>query len=330
MSATASPTPIRAAQAVPAPFPPIADALSRQERCTPPSRARVLGMLALVAVACAAAAAFAGRLAGEAVVTQPTPNGPTVQAATVGAATLVAPASWAGAEQIPEALGLDPTSTAAFATRPGLRAYAVATLAPADHPTLIPRPLRLLLNTAPPPPVPTRLAGRPAWRYGRLPASGGRSVELTVAATTAGSLAIACVASPDAGAAVAGCASDIHDVALAGASWLAPDELAARTGLAAVVERLDRQRVARRAALRRARTPAAQSRIARRLAGSYVRAASALDRPAPVVKALRAAARAHRRLAAAAASKRRRGFRAARRAVAARDAALTRALARAR
>jgi hypothetical protein len=297
---------------------------------TPPSHRRTLAMLAGIAVAAAVIALVAGRLAGGAVVTDPAPVAPAlVQTAGLGAVTLAVPAAWAGADRIPEIRDLDRGRTAAFTPSPGRDAYVIATLAPADDPTLVPAPLRRLLSRPLPQPAAAHLAGAPAWQYAKLPATGGRIADITVAATTAGSLTVACIAAPEARSSVAACNEEIRRATLSGADWRPPAELAGGLRLDAAIAQLDRARVARRAALGAADTRAAQSRIAGRLADSYGRAAAALAGAgnAPVATALRDGARAHRRLAAAAAAGRPARYAAAKRAVTAADAKLARAIA---
>jgi hypothetical protein len=294
---------------------------------TPPSHRRTLAVLAAITVAAALVAAVAGRLAGDAVVTEQAPGGPTFQTAGLGAVTLAVPAAWAGADRIPEIRDLDRARTAAFSPAPGREAYVIATLAPADDPMLVPVPLRELVTGELPRPASAHLAGVPAWRYAKLSATNGRILDLTVAATTSGSLTVACLAAPEARSSVAGCEAAIGRVTLSGADWRPPAEVAGGLRLDAVIARLDRARVARRAALRSARTRAAQSRIAARLAGSYAAAAAGLRDAGPVADALRTGERAHRRLAAAAAAGRPARYAAAKRAVTTADAALARALA---
>ena len=84
---------------------------------------------------------------------------------------------------------------------------------------------------------------------------------------------------------------------------------------AAVLARLDRARVARRAGLRRADTPAVQARLAHRLSDDHRRAAASVRQTAgaaraPLIAGLESAGRAYAALARAAGSSRTAGLRA--------------------
>ncbi len=214
----------------------------------------------------------------------------------VGPVTVTVPAGWRLA-------GPRDASTLTFAIGRDNR----ATL------TLTPPAARSLLPAALPAGGPrraARLAGRPAWRYGRV----------TVLPTSAGVLALACDT----------CAAGV--TGLSGAAALAPSpDVAFQLRLPAILGRLDRERVTSRAALQRARTHPAQAAGARTLASAHQRAADALRPLAgpaqrPLVSALLELAAAYDRLARADSAP---GYAAARRTVAAAERRAAPLLARA-
>jgi len=224
---------------------------------------------------------------------------------------------------------------AAFTPLPGLRAHAVIGLAPIDDRSLVAAPLRAIDGAPLGRPRRTSLAGLPAWSYPERPISGGRVLQVTVAPTTAGVVTVACVAESASWPGAGGCAGDVTGASLAGASPLEPErELAFRTVLPGIMDRLVERRGALRSRLRGAETRREQARFASRLDRAHVRALVTL---APwtartgatrrIERALRSGARSYRRLAAAARGGWPKRYRQARRAVRGSDAALRRSLA---
>jgi hypothetical protein len=190
----------------------------------------------------------------------------------VGSVTLTVPGSW-------RLVG--PRQAAGLTFAIGRRERATVTLAPPAARSLLPAAV-----PAGGPRRPVRLAGHPAWRYGRV----------TVLPTDAGVLALAC----------GDCAAGVTGLSGATALALSPD-LAFRLRLPAVLRRLDRARVSGRATLRRAAGTSAQSAAARALAAAHRRATEALRPLAgpaqrPLVSALAAIAAAYDRLADAGSS----------------------------
>jgi hypothetical protein len=157
-------------------------------------------------------------------------------------------------------------------------------------------------------------------------------MDLTVLPTSAGVLAVACVAPRFAWSAAVGCAAAIKRVNVSGAAIFTPAaNLSFRLRLPAVVAALDRARVSDREALRDARTRPGQARIAARLARAHRAAVAAVrplaaDQGAPLLLALQATGTAYDRLARAAAHGWPSRYRASRLAVSRADARLTRAL----
>jgi hypothetical protein len=280
-------------------------------------------------------AGLAGWVARSAVA--PTPAAPTAppRAIALGSVGLSVPGAWAPVRGpvggLPE-LGHD---TAVFAPVPGLTARAVVTLAPFDDETLVPAALRPLMGFG----GPTRsaLAGMRAWTYRPQGVAGGRLAQVTVAPTTAGSIAVVCMAPAGAWSGAAGCGEGLTSANLHGATPLVPSAtLAFRRLLAPVIERLGARRAELRARLRSAPTRRGQARFAARLDGAHGRAAAALAPRAAsgathaVVVTLTRIARWYRRLSAAAANGWPVRYRRARAAVRRHDRALARTLARVR
>ena len=224
----------------------------------------------------------------------------------------------------------------AFAPAPGLPARALLVSGPAVDRSLIPAALRESLPADLPAPRRTELGGLPAWAYG--PVRGGkRTIEVTVAPTSSGVLAVACSAPPDAWAAALGCADRVHGVALGAGRALAPTpDLGFRQRSRGVLGDLDAERVRGRRALARAGGPRGRAAAARRLAAAHRSAANRLaplaagDAAAGAVAALRRAGRGYARLAVAARRGERLRFGNARAAIRAADADLARALRRLR
>jgi hypothetical protein len=256
----------------------------------------------LVAVA---AASVAGISAGRLVARDGEPPAPVpLRTVHAGAARFVVPASWRPATASAAArAGITPNpATVTFATPGGL---AVATIAPTSHPSLVPDTLSPLMAGTAGAPRPTTVAGRPAWRYANLRGRLGAGLDLTVAPTTRGTVAVACVAprstAPD-------CATAVRSVAVAGATALRPSgDLALRLQLPAVLVPLERRRLRGRAALAHAPTPTGQAHRANDVERAYVAAAGEL-RPlvnrvgAPLIRRLGAVADGYGALSRAALS----------------------------
>jgi len=233
------------------------------------------------------------------------------------------PASAAGIK------GIDKLPTQVFDRASGLSSRAVLTFAPLDATataSLLPKPLQDAAARPLGRPRAVRLDGRRAWLYFAVPVRRtSETMEITVLPTTAGVLAIACVAPTLAFSAAAGCASAL-DLTLQRARALRPtDDLGFRVRLGAIAGRLDRERVERRAALSRVRTRRAQGRAAHRLAVGHERAARSLapfvagDTTAEVVASLRDASRGYDDLERSAAADDRAAFSRASRAIDAAD-----------
>jgi hypothetical protein len=128
---------------------------------------------------------------------------------------------------------------------------------------------------------------------------------VTVLATTAGVLAVACT-TPVGSPGDPRCASDVESVTVADAATLVPSRsLALELGLPSVLDRLNAARATDRARLRAARTGAAQARAARRLGADHRAAAHALGSAggpaaAPLTRALGDVAAAYDTLSGAA------------------------------
>jgi hypothetical protein len=264
--------------------------------------------LAAAALAAIALAVLAGAWIGQ----QAGSGGRAAPAATrdvdIGPARLLVPADWRRAPLRGAGIaGLDPAGTAVFTPYSGAPSQAIVTLAPIDDPSLLPGALRAVTAGAASPAQTTRLAGRPAWLYSDLrTASGDRTMDVTVLPTTAGVIAVACV-SPTAWSAAGGeCAAPVQGVGLRGAGTLVPSrDLALRLRLPRVLDALDAVRVRAREELRRAATPPAQARWARKLARADRAAAASLrtvagTAGADLLRSLSGAARAYSQLALAA------------------------------
>jgi hypothetical protein len=256
------------------------------------------------AVAGIAVGVLAGALAGRSLAPQESPAATRVVRA--GEARLLVPADWNPATLGSSGVvGLDARSAVAMEPLRGVPARMIAVLAPADHPSLIPRALRELFAAPPPRPRAGRLAGWPAWHYPpRAARLRDSTVEVTVTPTTRGVLAVACV-SPVAVIA-AGCTSAVQGASVVGAAPLVPSRsVALAFRLSAALRRLDRARVDDRAALERARSQAAQAAAARRLANAYSVAVKAVREragggAASLVERLATAGRAYAHLSVAA------------------------------
>ena len=325
------------------------------------ARPRALKIAAAVAVAAALGSIVAGWLVRG--VTEPAPRAavaPPARTVHAGAAGVAVPGDWTPVTAVPGILGQSPPAaavlgsgqsppvaavpgvpgqsppaTVAFQPVTALPAYALIAFAPVQDGTLVPAPLRALLGKAVPKPKPTMLGGAHAWRYGETPIAGGRTMEVTVAPTSTGVLAIACIARTEAWVAALGCAQRLRSVWLDRGTWLRPGpEVAARAQVQTAIAGLNHRRVALRAKLKAARSNYAQYRLARRLSAAYAQTANDLARsvprsgaPARVIVALRGASAANLRLAVAARNRWPKRYRLARATVARGDAALARSLA---
>ena len=257
---------------------------------------------AVLLVVLAGLAGWIGRSA-----TTPTRSAPSAppRSVSLGAVTLAAPATWTTARRPVAGLEDLGRQTAAFAPVPGLSARAVVTLAPFDDHTLLPAPLRAFAGDS----APRRatLAGLPAWAYRPRQLGKGRTAQVTVAATTAGSLAVVCLAPEAIWSGAARCAEGLTAASLTGATPLVPSAtLAFRRHLTPVLSHLGTRRAELRGRLHAAETRRGQARFAERLARANARAATALAPRAAsaetrqVVHVLRGARSAYGRLAVAA------------------------------
>jgi len=304
-------------------------------RRAPLTPARFVLVVAGVALVALAAAAFAGWWAGRVTADyEPEPaRSAAVRTLELGRATVSVDGEWTAARRVPGLPAPAPRRAAAFMPVAGIAAYALVSFSAIDHPSLLPAGLRGVLDEPPRAPVRGVLLGRPAWRYPGLTIGGRRrTMDVTVLPTTAGALTVACIAPIEVADAITGCSSGVERVTLSGgARWVEPAGSLVRRGRGtAVVERLDRERVTARAALGRAKTGAAQARLAGRLAAIHRRAAAELGARralASVASALDGAAAAYDTLAAAALAGDRNRYARAGKAVDRADAALGRSLA---
>jgi hypothetical protein len=274
-----------------------------------PSGAAVAGMVAL-----AVAAAGGWWLGGAS--RAPVPQVAADTIAAVGGMRLELEADWVAADAAPVVAGAQ-----AFAPAPGLSARALLVHGEAVDATLVPAALRAQLPETLPAPRRATLGGLAAWSYGPM-RDKRRVIEVTVAPTTGGMLAVACSAPAAGWSAALDCADGVHAVSSADAKTLAPaPDLAFRLNAGPVLETLDEKRVAGRAKVAWRRPSAARG-----LAAAHREAATALAAfgGAEVVAALRDAARSYDALASAGRDRDR--FLAARAVVARDDAALVAAL----
>jgi hypothetical protein len=300
-----------------------------------PVRVAMFGVLAIV---CVGLAAVLGWRAGSATTSRtPTVSGDS-RAMRLGPAHLTLPVEWTPVNPASALLpGLDPSLTHAFEVVPGLSGNALLSLAaPADR-SLIPSSLRRLLKAAPGTPRSTLLAGHSAWSYLTVATlRRGTVMDITVLPTSAGVLAVACVAARAAFEVVAGCERDVQRVSVPGARMLAPSPgVAFSLRVGPALERLNHLRGLGGRALRAARSQGAQARALRAVAIAYTGAADGLaplapgnGAPAGLVAALRDAARAYQVTGAAAAAGAYRDYTAGRTAVRAAEAGVSAALAR--
>lgn len=132
------------------------------------------------------------------------PQAASGQVVALGAAAVSVPADW-GRERGADARlpGLSAPAEV-LAPAPGLSAHAVVVMSPDG----LPAPLRELLGDLGRG-RPETLAGMPATRYAPRPVGGRRVADLTIAETTSGRLAVACIAREESWTAAAGCADAI-------------------------------------------------------------------------------------------------------------------------
>jgi hypothetical protein len=273
-----------------------------------PTRRHVLASpTALIAVIvtgalAAVAGAWVARIAAPA-----EPEHPPVRVVSVGPARLVVSSDWQPASLTSAGIaGLDAARAVAFDPAPGLSTRVVATFAPGAEPSLIPADLRSALSGPPPAPERTRLGRWPAWLYRDLLVSrSGRRADVTVLATTAGVLAVACTTRAGSTADL-GCSPGVESVTVPGAATLIPSRsLALALRLPTVLDRLNGARSTDRTTLRAARTGASQALAARRLGADHRAAAHALrivggPAAAPLTRALSDVAAAYDTLSRAA------------------------------
>ena len=232
------------------------------------------------------------------------PTAPVSRVVETGPARLTLSPAWqpvAPAERTP---GLDSEQLAVLSKSSELSTMAIVTFGTAGDRSLIPRALADLVDPPRTQPRVTSLGGRPAWTYRALNARRWNLVmDVTVLPTTAGMLALACASPSNAGP---GCASSVTSVSLRGAAILKPSpSVALAAQLPAELVRLDHARVDGRAALSRARTPAAQAVAVHRLADQHRAAADRLraqfgTAARPLVAGLGATSRAYTALGTAA------------------------------
>jgi hypothetical protein len=256
-----------------------------------------------IAAAAVAVAAVAGWFLGGRLARGPGRPAPATVTAVYRGLSVTTDSSWIRLRRVPRLPGFDGASTLAYAPYAGLDTVVAAAVLSGSRPSLLPAALAGGAGE----PVPTTLAGAPAWLYAGLRAGRWRMDVLT-APTTRGVLTVAC-ATPGAGIDVAGgCLDGLRGISVAGAKRLRPDagtEL--RLRLPGAVAALDTARLHGRRALGDARTPAGQATAADGLRRAYAAAAATLaplaeaaTPGAALVGALRTTASGYGRLALAA------------------------------
>ncbi|MEA2281203.1 MAG: hypothetical protein QOK21_1810 [Solirubrobacteraceae bacterium] len=202
--------------------------------------------------------------------------------------------------------------------------------APVDDPSLVPASVRKVLARPPRAPVPTHLAGRPAWAYRDLTLRDGGHLALVVSPVASGVLLSGCEVRR--GVPPAGCGNGVLSIAGARAVPPTPD-LALRLRGGPPLRALQRARAAGAGELRSATTGESQAAASTRLASAHRAAAATLAPFAPrtgpgavLLGSLRASAAAYERLATAARAERPAAYRKARRQAGAADRRLRRAL----
>jgi hypothetical protein len=283
----------------------------RATRVPRPSGAVVAGLAAL-AVAAAGGWWLGGVSRTEAPAVAP------ASVAVVGDLRLTLDPEWATADAAPRVAGAQ-----AFAPAPGLSARALLVSGSPVDATLVPAALRAELPENLPAPRKTELGALPAWSYGPVHA-GGRVIEVTVAPTTGGVLAVACAAPPASWNAALDCEAGVRSITSAGSEALTPStDLAFRQAAGPVLRELDGRRVAGRRALGERLSAATALAKAHRAAAAELEPFVAPGAPADAIAALREAARGYDTLAS---DPPRRRFIAARVTIARADAALAAAL----
>ncbi|MDA0182767.1 hypothetical protein OJ997_20815 [Solirubrobacter phytolaccae] len=249
--------------------------------------------------------------------------------AKLGRLHVQADSGWTRVGLAPEVPGFPRHATIGYSPYPGLNLVAVANLAPAEDGSLLPEALR----KDAPKPTSGRLGGVPAWFYRGLSAGKWR-LDAAVLPTTRGVVTVACAVQGSGSDIPVACLDGVRGVSVDGAESLPPSRaIAFQVRLPEATRELDTTRVADRTAIRRAKTPAGQSRAAGRLRTAHLEAAAQLsplaaDAPGgeALVKALRTNASAYGDLQRAAERKSRRAWTRARTRVRRTEAALTRAL----
>jgi len=214
--------------------------------------------------------------------------------------------------------GIEGQPTLVFDPAPGLSARVVLTVAPLDSaasPTLLPKPLRDAAERPPGRPRPVRLDARRAWLYSSVPVRRGEeTMDITVLPTTAGVVAIACLAPRFTFSAAAGCESALRLTLHRARAMVPAQDLGFKLRLGDVARGLNQERVEQRVTLRQARTPRAQALTARQLAAAHAQAARALaplarrGTTARVVASLRNSSSAYENLSRSATTKDRAAF----------------------
>jgi hypothetical protein len=251
-----------------------------------------------------ALAAITGLWAGHRVSPNADPETPATRVVEAGPARLAMPATWQPVPQAARTPGLDSQQLAVLSKSSELSTMAIVTFGTAGDRSLMPGALADLVDPPRTHPRVTSLAGHPAWTYRALNARQWNLVmDVTVLPTTAGMLALACASPSKAGP---GCALSVTSVSLRGAAALKPSpSVALAAQLPAELVPLDHARVDGRAALSRARTPAAQAVALHRLADQHRAAADQLraefgTAARPLVAGLDVAGRAYAALGTAA------------------------------
>jgi hypothetical protein len=238
----------------------------------------------LTAVAVALAAALAGWVGAAKLTAQPEPAAAPADTPTrIGAADALVRAGWTPVARAPRLAGLDGAGVRAFAPPAGGAGRMLVAVRAADHPSLVPRSLIGALEA----PLPTArratVAGMRALAYPALTVEGTAGLaDLYVVPTTAGVLTVACLAPlreplPDGSCPQALMRAEIAD----GRPVLPSPNAALMLRAPAAIAALDTARVRERAALRRGRTPAAQSASARSVASAFGTASAAIADVAP-------------------------------------------------
>jgi hypothetical protein len=306
--------------------------MSRTQRARRPFGAWLAGALAVI-IAGAAGIALSKTVASA--VRSPEAQAPghepvaAAAAATAGRLRLQPDPDWTRLSEPPNVPGFAKRALA-YAPHPGLSTVILASLEPVDDPTLLPAALRADARR----PVAGRLAGLRAWYYRGL-AAGRWQLDAAVLPTSGGVVTIACAVPGTTSEVPLGCLDALRGVSVAGAETLVPGPgIAFELRLPAVIKQLDHARIAGRTALRRGKTPRAQSQAAAGLRRAHETAAARLaplavdaHRAQRLVGAMQRAARAYEALERAASRRDRRAWTRASAQARHQEAALQRALA---